>query len=100
MGQEAGTVLLRGVNRVLGLKNLVHAQESCACTRILCMHKVLVHAQESCACTLLLPHAIIVAWGVGIFIPHTVCVNTYLCNEEEQQLLVFMCLWVVGWWRG
>ena len=29
----------------------VHAQECCACTGVLCMHKNLVHAQESCACT-------------------------------------------------
>ena len=29
----------------------VHAQECCACTRVLCMHKNLVHAQQSCACT-------------------------------------------------
>ena len=28
------------------MHNLVHAQESCACTRILCMHKNLVHAQD------------------------------------------------------
>ena len=26
----------------------VHAQECCACTRVLRMHKNLVHAQESC----------------------------------------------------
>ena len=32
-------------------KNLVHAQESCACTRVLCMHKLLVHAQDFCVCT-------------------------------------------------
>ena len=32
----------------------VHAQECCACTRVLCMHKNLVHAQESCACTRIL----------------------------------------------
>ena len=32
-------------------KNLVHAQESRAFTRILCMHKNLVHAQDACACT-------------------------------------------------
>ena len=32
-------------------KNLVHAQECCACIRIRCMNKNLVHAQESCACT-------------------------------------------------
>ena len=25
----------------------VHAQECCACARVLCMHKNLVHAQES-----------------------------------------------------
>ncbi len=29
-------------------------QDSCACTRFLCMHKILVHAQHSCACTTLL----------------------------------------------
>ena len=29
-------------------KSAVHAQECCACTRVLCMHKNLVHAQESC----------------------------------------------------
>ena len=29
------------------LKSVVHAQECCACTRILCMHKNLVHAQDS-----------------------------------------------------
>ena len=33
---------------------LTHAQESCACTRIVCMHKILVHAQESCACARIL----------------------------------------------
>ena len=33
---------------------LVHAQNSCACTRILCMHKTLVHALDSCACTRIL----------------------------------------------
>ena len=27
------------------------AQDSCACTRFLCMHNTLVHAQHSCACT-------------------------------------------------
>ena len=27
-------------------KNLVHAHESCVCTRILCMHRILVHAQQ------------------------------------------------------
>ena len=32
-------------------KILVHAQDSCACTRFLCMHEILVHAQDSCACT-------------------------------------------------
>ena len=32
-------------------KVLVHAQDSCACTRFLCMHNTLVHAQHSCACT-------------------------------------------------
>ena len=26
-------------------------QDSCACTRFLCMHNTLVHAQHSCACT-------------------------------------------------
>ena len=26
----------------------------CACTRVLCMHKSVVHAQESCACTRIL----------------------------------------------
>ena len=30
---------------------LVHAQDSCACTRFLCMHNTLLHAQHSCACT-------------------------------------------------
>ena len=30
---------------------IVHAQDSCACARFLCMHKILVHAQHSCACT-------------------------------------------------
>ncbi len=30
---------------------LVHAQDSCACIRVLCMHKSPVHEQESCACT-------------------------------------------------
>ena len=29
----------------------MHAQDSCACTRFLCMHKIPVHAQDSCACT-------------------------------------------------
>ena len=28
----------------------VHAQDSCACTRTLCMHRILVHARGSCAC--------------------------------------------------
>ena len=28
----------------------MHAQDSCACTRILCVHKNLVHAKDSCAC--------------------------------------------------
>ena len=28
-----------------------YAQDSCACTRFLCMHNTLVHAQHSCACT-------------------------------------------------
>ena len=32
-------------------KNPVHAQESFACTRFLCMHNNLVHAQDSFACT-------------------------------------------------
>ena len=32
-------------------KILVHAQDSCACTTLLCMHNILVPAQESCACT-------------------------------------------------
>ena len=31
----------------------VHAQECCACTRVLCMHKNLVHAQEPCVDTIL-----------------------------------------------
>ena len=31
-------------------RSVVHAQECCACTRILCMRKNLVHAQESCTC--------------------------------------------------
>ena len=40
---------------------VVHAQESCACTRFLCMHKILVRAQESCACArLLCMHKIVV----------------------------------------
>ena len=30
---------------------LVHAQDSCARTRVLCVHKSLVHAQDSCTCT-------------------------------------------------
>ena len=30
---------------------IVHAEDSCACTRFLCMHNTLVHAQHSCACT-------------------------------------------------
>ena len=48
---------------------LVHAHDSCACTRLLCMHKtpvhaqdsrflcmrkILVHAEDSCACTRIL----------------------------------------------
>ena len=33
-----------------GFPGSVHAQECCACTRVLCMHKNLVHAQESWAC--------------------------------------------------
>ena len=37
---------------VIGPENrFSHAQDSCACTRFLSMHKILVHAQESCACT-------------------------------------------------
>ena len=32
-------------------KNLAHAQDSCAYTRILCMHKIIMHSQESYACT-------------------------------------------------
>ena len=32
-------------------KILVHAQDSCACTRFLCMHNTLVHAQYACACS-------------------------------------------------
>ena len=30
---------------------IVHAQDSCACTTLLCMHNTLVRAQHSCACT-------------------------------------------------
>ena len=32
-------------------RHIVHAQDSCACTRFLCLHNILVHAQQSCACT-------------------------------------------------
>ena len=62
MVQNRSRMLLRGPWTFLGhfrehnsfactRKNLVHAQGSCACTRILCTHKNLVHAQEPCACT-------------------------------------------------
>ena len=37
-----------------GLTQGFVCQDSCACTRFLCMHKILVHAQHSCACTTLL----------------------------------------------
>ena len=30
---------------------ILHAHDSCACTRFLCMPNTLVHAQHSCACT-------------------------------------------------
>ena len=36
------------------LKTCQQNQDSCACTRFLCMHKILVHAQHCCACTTLL----------------------------------------------
>ena len=34
-----------------GLAQGFVCQDSCACTRFLCMHNTLVHAQHSCACT-------------------------------------------------
>ena len=36
--------------RVLA-KNTDFIRNWCACTRFMCMHKILVHAQDSCACT-------------------------------------------------
>ena len=45
-------------------KILVHAQDSCACTRVLCMHKSVVHAQESCACTRILTFLTCSVWRI------------------------------------
>ena len=42
---------VKNVKQIRNVKILVHAQVSCACTGVLCMHKNLVHAQESGACT-------------------------------------------------
>ena len=45
--------------RLLGAhaQDLVHAQESCACARILCMHKNLVHAEDLVHAHKILVHA-------------------------------------------
>ena len=61
-------------------KILVHAQDSCACTTLLCMHNTLVHAlegpgtkartqkiaggQESCACTRILAFYTCSVWRI------------------------------------
>ena len=37
--------------KIQNVKILLRAQDSCACTTLLCMHTTLVHAQHSCACT-------------------------------------------------
>ena len=46
-----------------GFPGPVLAQECCACTRVLCMHKNLVHAQESCAFLTMLSILVLVRLG-------------------------------------
>ena len=68
-------------------KNLVHAQDSCACTRFSCTHKILVHAQDSCACKrILCMHKNLVlaqeSWACTEFLGmHRALVHSGACTE-------------------
>ena len=73
-------------------KHLVRAQESCACTRSLCMHKNLVHAKESCACTrflcmILCMHKIPVHAQDSCACTRFLCMHKNLVHAQE-----FLCM--------
>ena len=73
--------------------------ESFACTRFLCNHKSLVHAQDSCACTRLVVHAQESFECTRIFCVHKNFVYAqdscacarFLCMHAQELSCMHMC---------
>ena len=66
-------------------KILVHAQDSCACTRIFCMHKILVHARDSRACTRILGmHKILAHAQDSCACTRFLCMHKNLVHAQES----------------
>ena len=62
-------------------KNLVHAHDSCACARMLCMHKNHVHEQESCAYTEILCMHKILVYAQQLHVKSMLFVKTSFFHE-------------------
>ena len=68
----------------------VHAQDCCACTRVLCMHKNHVHAQESCAYTISFLHnsQSIINQSSSIIINHHQSLLIIINHHQSSSIII------------